>query len=87
MKILIFSFRYNHHFGEQSATIGNITIVFIKINPDKFPEVYIVELTGEEWNRMKSKFSTSLTAGGKVKLPKAFSETQRANNPLLKSNL
>jgi hypothetical protein len=43
-------------------------------NPDKFPEGYIINLTGAEWKEMKSKISTSLTAGGKVKLPKAFTE-------------
>jgi hypothetical protein len=46
----------------------------VKNNPDKFPEGYIVSLSGQEWSEMKSKFSTSLSAGGKVKLPKAFSE-------------
>jgi hypothetical protein len=43
-------------------------------NPDKFPEGYIIGLAENEWKGMKSKFSTSLTAGGKVKLPKAFTE-------------
>jgi ORF6N domain. len=70
--------------GQQVILDSDIAILYnvetkrineaVKNNPDKFPEGYIVELTGEEWNRMKSKFSTSLTAGGKVKLPKAFSE-------------
>jgi hypothetical protein len=46
----------------------------VKNNPDKFPQGYIIELTSEEWNKMKSKISTSLTAGGKVKLTKAFTE-------------
>ena len=46
----------------------------VKNNPDKFPEGYIIGLTSDEWAEMKSKFSTSLTAGGKVKLPKAFTE-------------
>jgi hypothetical protein len=46
----------------------------VKNNPDKFPEGYIVSLSGQEWSEMKSKISTSLSAGGKVKLPKAFSE-------------
>jgi hypothetical protein len=43
-------------------------------NPDKFPGGYIINLTNMEWKEMKSKISTSLTAGGKVKLPKAFTE-------------
>ena len=46
----------------------------VKNNADKFPEGYIIELTSDEWAEMKSKFSTSSTAGGKVKLPKAFTE-------------
>jgi ORF6N domain. len=46
----------------------------VKNNPDKFPEGYILELTAAEWNIMKSKISTSLSPGGKVKIPKAYSE-------------
>ncbi|MDR0572995.1 MAG: ORF6N domain-containing protein [Tannerella sp.] len=42
-------------------------------NPDKFPEGYVLYLSTEEWNSLKSKFSTS-SWGGKHKLPKAFSE-------------
>jgi hypothetical protein len=34
---------------------------------------YIVDLKKEEWDGLKSKFSTSIK-GGKVKLPKAFTE-------------
>lgn len=45
----------------------------VKNNPDKFPEGYIFELNRKEWNALKSKFSTSIK-GGKVKLPKAFTE-------------
>ena len=45
----------------------------VKNNPDKFPENYIIELTKEEWDKMKSKFSTS-TKGGKIKPPKLFTE-------------
>lgn len=45
----------------------------VKNNPDKFPAGYIVELKKDEWDALKSKFSTSLK-GGKVKLPKAFTE-------------
>ena len=45
----------------------------IKNNPDKFPVGYIIEVSKEEWNSLKSKFSTS-KIGGKVKLPKAFTE-------------
>jgi len=42
-------------------------------NPDKFPEGYIISLNLEEWNNLKSKFSTS-NRGGKTKPPKAFTE-------------
>ena len=40
---------------------------------DKFPNGYIIELNKKEWDMMKSKFSTS-SQGGKIKLPKAFTE-------------
>jgi hypothetical protein len=46
----------------------------VRNNPDKFPDGYILTLSGDEWKVMKSKISTSLTAGGKVKRPKAFTE-------------
>ena len=42
-------------------------------NPDKFPKGYIIDLTSNEWNTLKSKFSTS-KKGGKTKIPKAFTE-------------
>ena len=45
----------------------------VKNNPDKFPDGYIMELDKNEWDSMKSKFSTSIK-GGKVKLPSAFTE-------------
>ncbi|RLB65930.1 MAG: ORF6N domain-containing protein [Deltaproteobacteria bacterium] len=45
----------------------------VRNNPDKFPENYIIELNKREWEALKSKFSTSIK-GGKVKLPKAFTE-------------
>ena len=44
-----------------------------KNNPDKFLEGYIIDLTSEEWENLKSKFLTS-SWGGKRKLPKAFTE-------------
>lgn len=46
----------------------------VKNNPDKFPGGYIIELTSKEWEPVKSKFLTSPLGGGKVKLPKAFTE-------------
>lgn len=45
----------------------------VKNNPDKFPGGYIMELDRNEWDSLKSKFSTSMK-GGKVKLPSAFTE-------------
>jgi len=40
-------------------------------NPDKFPAGYIISLDKDEWQILKSKFSTS-SWGGKNKLPNAF---------------
>ena len=31
----------------------------VKNNPDKFPDEYIIELRKDEWDSLKSKFSTS----------------------------
>ncbi|MDA8298711.1 MAG: ORF6N domain-containing protein [Deltaproteobacteria bacterium] len=45
----------------------------VKNNQDKFPEGYIFDLNKNEWDGLKSKFSTSIK-GGKVKLPTAFTE-------------
>ena len=45
----------------------------VRNNPDKFPDGYLFELAKEEWELLKSKFSTSIK-GGKVKLPTAFTE-------------
>ncbi len=45
----------------------------VKNNPEKFPEGYLFELNKNEWDALKSKFSTSIK-GGKVKLPTAFTE-------------
>lgn len=46
----------------------------VRNNPDKFPKGYIFELTHKEWEPVKSKFLISPLGGGKVKLPKAFTE-------------
>jgi hypothetical protein len=46
----------------------------VKNNPYKFPDGYLFELSKEEWNKVKSKFSTSPLGGGKVKLPNAFTQ-------------
>ena len=45
----------------------------VRNNPNKFPHGYIIELSKNEWDLLKSKFSTS-KRGGKVKIPKAFPE-------------
>lgn len=49
-----------HYVCEQ---IINAFVEAIKNNPDKFPEGYLTNLTAEEWEPLKSKFSTS-TKGG-----------------------
>ncbi len=69
--------------GQQAILDSDVAILYgvetkrineaVKNNPDKFPEGYILELSADEWNGMKSKFSTS-KIGGKTKLPKAFVE-------------
>jgi hypothetical protein len=46
----------------------------VKNNPEKFPEGYIIYLDKIEWMLLKSKFSTSMNKGGKVKPPSAFTE-------------
>ena len=43
-------------------------------NLDKFPEGYVFDLEPNEWGLMRSQFATSPLGGGKVKLPKAFTE-------------
>ena len=45
----------------------------VKNNPDKFPEGYIIYLTDEEFNILRSKFSTTRFNKARV-APKAFSE-------------
>jgi phage regulator Rha-like protein len=45
----------------------------VKNNPDKFLDEYIIDIDETEWQLLKSKYSTS-NKGGKVKLPKAFTE-------------
>jgi hypothetical protein len=43
-------------------------------NEEKFPDGYILELTSEEWEPLKSQFATSPLGGGKVRAPRAFTE-------------
>lgn len=45
----------------------------VKNNPDKFPEGYIIKLTKEEKEYLRSKFSTTNLSKSRV-LPKAFTE-------------
>lgn len=46
----------------------------VRNNPDKFPAGYILALTRDEWQSVRSKFSSSPLGGGKVRAPKAFTE-------------
>jgi hypothetical protein len=46
----------------------------VRNNNDKFPDGYLLQLSREEWYDLKSKISTSFGAGGKVKLPVAFTD-------------
>lgn len=46
----------------------------VKNNLDKFPDGYIIELSAEEWQEVRSKISTSPLGGGRTYKPKAFTE-------------
>jgi hypothetical protein len=45
----------------------------VKNNPEKLPEVYLIQISKDEWVGLKSKFSTSKW-GGKANPPTAFPE-------------
>src|SRR3990172_46344 len=45
----------------------------VKNNTDRFPAGYIIEITKDEFDNLRSKFSTS-SWGGRRHLPKAFTE-------------
>ena len=45
----------------------------VKNNPDRFPDGYLLEMTEEESENLKSKFSTS-SWGGNRYTPKVFTE-------------
>jgi hypothetical protein len=45
----------------------------VRRNLTKFPPNYLIDLTFDEWDRLKSQIVTSIK-GGKVKLPIAFTE-------------
>jgi len=45
----------------------------VKNNPDKFPDGYIIKVTKDEFENLRSKFSTS-SWGGRRYSPKAFTE-------------
>ena len=45
----------------------------VKNNPDRFPDGYIIEITKDEFDNLRSKFSTS-SWGGRRHLPKVFTE-------------
>ncbi len=46
----------------------------VKNNPDKFPENYLINLSKNDWENLKSKFSTSNQHGGKRRVSTAFTE-------------
>jgi hypothetical protein len=46
----------------------------VKNNLEKFPSGYVLSLSKSEWDLLKSKLTTSIPKGGKVKLPTAFTE-------------
>jgi len=78
LKELIFEIR-----GQRVLLDADVAVIYgvetkrineaVKNNPDKFPGGYVMELDKNEWDSLKSKFSTSIK-GGKVKLPSAFTE-------------
>lgn len=43
-------------------------------NIEKFPDGYLLEITEQEWDSVKSQIVTSPLGGGKVKKPKAFTK-------------
>jgi len=45
----------------------------VKNNPDKFPEGYVIQITKDDFENLRSKFSTS-SWGGRRYSPKAFTE-------------
>ena len=45
----------------------------VKNNTDRFPDGYIIEITKDEFDNLRSKISTS-SWGGRRHLPKAFTE-------------
>lgn len=58
-----------HIYGVETKRINEA----VKNNLDKFPEGYLIDLDKNEWDGLKSKYSTSIK-GGKVKIPTAFTE-------------
>ena len=46
----------------------------VKNNPNKFPDDFLIELTAEEWQEVRSKFLISPQGGGRTYRPKAFAE-------------
>jgi hypothetical protein len=43
-------------------------------NPEKFPNGYLIELSFDEWQQVRSQFATSPAGGGRSYKPKAFTE-------------
>jgi len=56
-------------YGVETKRINEV----VRNNPEKFPSGYVLILEKKEWDVLKSKISSSIK-GGKVKLPKAFTE-------------
>lgn len=78
LKNLIFEIR-----GEKVLIDADVAVIYgvetkrineaVKNNPDKFPQDYMVELSGVEFADLRSKFSTAKFAKTRVS-PKAFTE-------------
>jgi hypothetical protein len=47
----------------------------VKNNPDKFPEGYLIELNSDEWDTLKSKFSTSIAVEPRLDAQTCVHET------------
>jgi hypothetical protein len=46
----------------------------VKRNPDRFPDLFVFQLTDEEWDKLRCQIGTSKSIGGRRNLPFVFSE-------------
>jgi hypothetical protein len=46
----------------------------VKRNPDRFPDLFVFQLTDEEWEHLRCQIGTSKSIGGRRSLPFVFSE-------------